>query len=60
MELEGLKRGMAFLTENDLTTDVLITDRHVSIQKWMRESMPEVKHFYDVWHVAKGYSKLIF
>ena len=32
----------------------LVTDRHRQIAKWIRENLPNVKHYYDVWHVAKG------
>ena len=54
MEKEGLHRYMEFLHEQGLTKDVLVTDRQMQINKWLRESHPEVKHYYDVWHVAKG------
>ena len=54
MEKESLIRSMTFLHEQSLTNDVLVTDRHKQINKWIRESHPDVKHFYDVWHVAKG------
>ena len=54
MEKEGLHRCMEFLHEQGLTMDVLVTDRHMQINKWLRESHPEVKHYYDVWHVAKS------
>jgi hypothetical protein len=33
---------------------MIITDRHPQIQKFLREKMPSVIHYYDVWHVAKG------
>ena len=56
-ELKGLKRSVAFLTSHNLQTSVMVTDRHLSIQKWIRENMPDSRHFYDVWHVAKGLSK---
>ena len=54
MEKEGLLRVLNFLQEQNLTTDVLVTDRHRQINKWIREEHPEIKHYYDVWHVAKG------
>ena len=48
MEKEGLIRCLEELEENN------ITDRHPSINKHMRENNPEVKHYFDVWHMAKG------
>ena len=54
MEKEGLLRSIQFLQQQDLTIDLLVTDRHRQIAKWIRESHPEITHRYDVWHVAKG------
>jgi hypothetical protein len=58
MELEGLKRTIKLLQdEYEMLPEVIITDRHLAIQKWIRESLPVVSHYYDCWHVAKGLSK---
>jgi hypothetical protein len=57
MELEGLKRSLAFLTSNDISVSRLVTDRHAQVAKWMRENYPEVDHRYDVWHIGKSISK---
>jgi len=54
MEKEGLVRSLRFLEDAGLHVDVLVTDRHPQIQKYMREVKPSVMHYYDVWHVAKG------
>ena len=54
MEKEGLRRCMDFLKDNKLTIDVLVTDRHKQINKWLREKHPHIKHYFDTWHVAKG------
>lgn len=59
MEKEGLFRLMQFLSENSFTIDSLITDRHRQIAKWLRDNYPDVKHYYDVWHVAKSISSTI-
>lgn len=53
MEKEGLKRGIKFLYDKDLKVKVLLTDRHKQINKWLREEHQEVKHYFDIWHVAK-------
>lgn len=55
MELEGLKRSLAFLRqENQLIVSDIITDRHSSVKKYLREEQPTIRHWFDVWHVAKG------
>ena len=55
MEKEGLERVLDFLQQQQqLKVDVLVTDRHRQINKWLRENHPEIMHYYDVWHVAKG------
>ena len=54
MEKEGLDRAMKFLNQQNVPVEVIVTDRHRQINKWIRETYPEVKHYYDVWHVAKG------
>ena len=52
MELEGLKKAVAML--GDINIKTLVTDRHRSIAKYIREEMPNVTHLYDLWHVEKG------
>ena len=54
MEKEGLSKSLAVLQSAGLSIDAIVTDRHPQIQKYLREAVPSVKHFYDVWHVAKG------
>lgn len=54
MELEGLKRGLQSLAAEGVKVDTLVTDRHVQIQKYLRDEHKEVTHQYDCWHVAKG------
>lgn len=56
MELEGLRRCLAYLQEHhSLRPDAIVTDRHASVQKWLREEFGGViQHYYDVFHVAKG------
>ncbi|XP_052277728.1 uncharacterized protein LOC127876462 [Dreissena polymorpha] len=57
MELEGLKRGIAALQEMGIQIKEIVTDRHMQIQKWLRDNHHEIKHSYDVWHVAKAVKK---
>ena len=54
MEKEGLERVIAFLKENGLSINVIVTDRHRQIDKWIRETYTDMEHYYDAWHVAKG------
>ena len=54
MEKEGLDRVLQFIKEKYLTVGILLTDRHLQISKLMREQHPNVNHYFDVWHVAKG------
>ncbi len=54
MEKLGLVRAIQYLHEYDFAIGTLVTDRHPQERKYMRENMPETKHYYDVWHVAKG------
>ena len=59
MEKEGLNRAMEFITQHNLSIEILVTDRHRQINKWLRESHPQIKHYFDVWHVAKGMCKFL-
>ena len=36
MELEGLIRGLAFLEQHAVAIEYLVTDRHPSVRKYMR------------------------
>ena len=54
MEKEGLVRAINTLQEFGIEIGTLVTDRHLQISKWIREELPSVTHYYDVWHVAKG------
>ena len=60
MEKEGLIRAVSKLHVNELNIDTIITDRHVQIQKWIRENLPDTTHCFDVWHVAKGEVQFVF
>ena len=54
MEKGGLACVLKFLEDHGLGVEVLRTDRHSQINKWLQESHSEIKHYFDVWHVAKG------
>lgn len=54
MEKEGLIRSLDFLEKSGVKVSSLVTDRHMQVQKFMREHKPDIHHFYDVWHLCKG------
>ncbi|XP_055959258.1 uncharacterized protein LOC126807688 [Patella vulgata] len=54
MEKEGLIRGLEALKGKGVQATDLTTDRHCSVRKHMRTMEPDINHWFDVWHVAKG------
>ena len=54
MEKEGFIRAMRITEDYELPVEILVTDRHKQLTKWIRENLPDIKHRYDVWHVAKS------
>nr|XP_054756629.1 uncharacterized protein LOC129262527 isoform X1 [Lytechinus pictus] len=57
MEAKAFKEGLSIMEERGLQVKEVVTDAHPSIGKYMRESKPEVKHSWDVWHGAKNLAK---
>ncbi|XP_008280196.1 uncharacterized protein LOC103357415 [Stegastes partitus] len=57
METEGLMRSLSFLESSGVTIKAVVTDRQPQIQKYLKEQKPDITHFYDMWHIAKGVSK---
>ncbi|KAK2571601.1 hypothetical protein P5673_002962 [Acropora cervicornis] len=60
-EHEGLIRMEAFLANKNLDLDVIITDRNRQNAAYIRRNMAPkgTKHYYDIWHIAKGIGKKI-
>lgn len=54
MEKRGLELAVRWLQEHHLQIGIIITDRYLQIQRWIRKNLPQTTHYYDVWHVAKG------
>lgn len=54
MEFYGFKTCMKSLLDNGLNIGWLVTDRHTSIAKFMREEYSNIKHFFDLWHIKKS------
>ncbi|XP_033729533.1 uncharacterized protein LOC117318682 [Pecten maximus] len=60
MELEGLKRCLHSLRDSNVDITDLTTDRHIMVKSHMKKEEPDINHWFDVWHVAKGvYKKLV-
>ena len=62
MEKEGLIRSLKFLSKAGVKVDSLVTDRHLQVQKYMKDEHPTIIHYYDVWHLCKGTTlwKIVF
>ena len=60
MEKEGLIRAINMLEDRDLEIKEIVTDRHPSIQKHIREKMKQTRHYFDIWHIAKSNVDLAF
>ena len=61
MEKEGLVRCVkSTKSAGGLRVHTIIMDRHPQIIKYVREEMPNTLHMFDVWHVAKGTSKVSY
>ena len=59
MEKEGLKQLIEKFRKKEISISSLITDRHVQIRSYMKKEHPQIKHQFDVWHVAKNIKKKI-
>lgn len=54
MEKGGFIRSITNIESKGLKIETVVSDRHLQIQKHVRENMPNTTHNYDVWHVAKS------
>ena len=57
MELEGLKGCLDHLEGENVKIAKPATDRHVQVRAHMKKERPDIKHNFDVWHVAKSVQK---
>ncbi len=57
MELIGLKRCFAALTDTGITVTTFVSDRHRGVAKWLHVSFPQVRHYFDIWHNAGTLTK---
>ena len=54
MEFLAFQQCMSYLQKQGVTLESLITDRHSSIAKYMREQFTKVSHYFDLWHLRKS------
>jgi hypothetical protein len=56
MEVLGLQRAVDFVVTALPEIKIeLTTDGHPGVAKYLREEWPDkIKHYQDIWHVAKG------
>ena len=52
-------RTLKFFKDSGLRLSALVTDHHQQIQKWVRENMVGVLHYFDCWHIAKSTKKML-
>ena len=54
MENEGLVRSIAEVINVGLQVDEIITEGHKQNIAWIPRNLPNTKHYFAIWHVAKG------
>ncbi|XP_028408273.1 uncharacterized protein LOC114530875 [Dendronephthya gigantea] len=59
MEFEGFQRCLNFLLAEGLDISTFVSDRHQTIAKHMREKLPKIKHYFDIWHLKKKLHKVL-
>lgn len=57
MELVGAKRCFAYLEQSNIKVAKFVSNRHIGIAKWVRETLTSVQHYYDIWHIARSITK---
>ena len=57
MELEAAKLCFTNLRKDGQEIPVFVSDWHRGIAKWIRESHPNIAHYFDQWHIAKSVVK---
>ncbi|KAH6933451.1 hypothetical protein HPB50_015017 [Hyalomma asiaticum] len=57
MEREELVRTPLKLESLGIKVQSVTTDRHPGVESYFRKERPDVQHYFDAWHVAKGLRK---
>ena len=50
----GLVRAVNVISEARLNINQLITDRHKQNAAWIKRNLPDMVHFFEMWHISKG------
>ena len=48
------QESMDFLLSNKIRVGALITDRHTSIARHIRDDLKDTHHYFDLWHLKKS------
>ena len=54
MEFMGFKTCLEFLVGYGILITAFVSDRHVSIAAYMKKSVTDIKHYFDIWHLKKS------
>ena len=54
MEMYGFKKCLEYLLSEGFQIRKFVSDRHNGISSFMREDHPEIRHRFDLWHIAKS------
>ena len=54
MEVEGCKRSLNVLIDQEIPIRCLSTDRHPTVSSNMKKLYPAIKHQFNTWHLAKS------
>ena len=54
MEYAGFQRAIEHLLDRGFDISAFISDRHISIAKHMRDELPMITHYFDLWHLKKS------
>ena len=48
MEHAGLRRGINKVKDSGWKIEMFLLDRHIQNRKWIKEELPEIKHYFDI------------
>lgn len=54
MEFIGFKACMEFLIGYGIHISAFVSDRHVSIAAYMKKTLVNITHYFDIWHLKKS------
>ena len=57
MELLGLQRSIQKCIDFEVPVSQFVSDRHRGVAEWLREEHPAIKHYFDIWHIARTLTK---